>query len=440
MARRKTGPRAWVRVSHKTKERKNPRWEVVYEESNPPFKRRTKGGFPSKAAAERWRDQESPAAKDNAGQPWVDPAHGDITFQAVADEWLGNYRSKSEKARGYSQHAQILRGKRSLVRTEFGARRIGDIDHRSVASWLKDIGERRGPSTVRHNFYTFRKVIHYAMRQGLIARDPTVGLTLPEQRDFAAQQAERYALSAREVQALIAATPEPWDMYVRFAAATGMRPEELTGLQLRDVDLDAATVSVRRVRVKAKDFKSWIYEDAGKTPKATRTIDLDDLTLGELMAYLDRHQARAIRWFSEHPEHETPGDRLPLFVGVGELRPGQHQRKRGSDLDGLEYDRPLKHGWFTRRYWTAIRATAALPESVVFYDLRHFHASWHAARLGQPGALSIAELAARLGHASTKMTLDRYVHPERDRSKRNAGAGMWASGADNVSHLHRVLG
>ncbi len=40
-----------------------------------------------------------------------------------------------------------------------------------------------------------------------------------------------------------------------------------------------------------------------------------------------------------------------------------------------------------------------------------------------------------MGHASTQMTLDRYVDVEPDVDKRNAGAGMWAADDSNVVTL-----
>ena len=45
------------------------------------------------------------------------------------------------------------------------------------------------------------------------------------------------------------------------------------------------------------------------------------------------------------------------------------------------------------------------------------------ARSARP--LTIAELSERLGHASTQMTLDRYVHVEPGVDKRNASARMF---------------
>ncbi len=445
MARRKVGPRAWVRVSHRT--RKFPadrrRWEVVYEDptSAPAFKKRTKGGFHSKGDAERWRDQESPAAKTNAKQPWVDAANGDVTFQSVAEEWLGTYVSKSGKARGRAQHSAIINGQRSLVRTRWGARRIGDISHGEVAAWLAEVSGSRSDSTVRHNFYTFRRVIRYAVANSLILRDPTCDISLPEQMTVKEQQAVRYALVPAQVQALIKATPEPWSMYLRLAAATGMRPEELTGLQLRDIAADAAMLHIKRVWVKDDLARAWVYEDAGKTPAARRTLRLDDFTAQMLREYLSIHADRSERFFDAEPDRRiVDPTSLPLFPGEGPLTRGEH-RRHGTDADHWEFvdaaglPIAMRHAWFTKRYWSAIREQAGVPESVVFYDLRHFYGSWHAARLGQPGALTLAELAESMGHASTYMTLDRYVHVEPNVDKRNAGAGMWGIETSNVVAL-----
>jgi hypothetical protein len=121
----------------------------VYE--TPTNKRRTKGGFMTKQAAEHYRDHDTPAAKHNQGQAWVDPQRGDVLFRHLANEWLANYTSKSGKARGYSQHAQILSG--PLAAT-WADRRVGDITHGDVAGWLANLTASRAPSTVRHNFYT----------------------------------------------------------------------------------------------------------------------------------------------------------------------------------------------------------------------------------------------------------------------------------------------
>ena len=408
----------------------------MYEDPTAGFRRRTKGGFPHKKAAEEWRDD---FTRDTRAGEWVDPARGDVTFQKVARAWLATYTSPSGKARGYSQHAQIVNGKRSLLVMEFGSTRIGDITHSMVGGWVRKMQDMgRSASTIRHQYYTLRMVMRFAVAEGLVQRDPTVGIKPPTPRDMTAEEADRYPLTAQDVHALIAAVPEPWDMYVRLAAATGMRPEELAGLQVRDVADDA--LNIRRVLVKVNG--GLMYERQAKTPRSRRSIELDDETAAHLTAYIVSHRARALRWFSDHPEHVHPGDELPLFVGVTPLKRGTRQRKTGTDVDWLDYSRPVNHGWVTMRHWSGARRAAGLPDTVRFYDLRHFHASWLVARLGQPGALTITEISERLGHASTAMTLNRYSHSQRGRTqtKRSALGAMWASDYGNVTRLPRARG
>lgn len=309
MARRKTGARAWVRVSNHTKEKtgRDRRWEVAYEDPRRGYKRRTKGGFLNKKAAEDWRDD---FTRDTRVGAWVDPALGDVTFQAVAQAWLATYTSA--KARGYSQHDQIINGKRSLLRTEFGGMRIGDVTPLMVGVWIRKmhVEHGRSASTIRHNFYTLRKVMRFALSEGRLQRDPTADIETPKPRDLTAEEADRYPLNMQEVAALIAAVPDPWGMYVRLAAATGMRPEELCGLQLRDVTADCDVIEVRRVLVKVG--RELVYEKQAKTPKSRRSIEIDDETASLLKAYVKTHNRLALKWFSEHQGQMHPGEALPL--------------------------------------------------------------------------------------------------------------------------------
>jgi integrase len=436
MARRKTGARAWVRVSNRTKDlpASKRRWEVVYEDPANGFKRRTKGGFTSKGAAEDWKADFTQDARQGS---WVDPARGDALFKDVAEAWLPTYVSKRGKVRGKRQHEAIIQGKGSLLMKEFGSTRIGDITPASIALWVNRTN--RSPSTVRHYFYTMRLVMTYAQANRIITADPTQGVTLPEPRKMKQEEADRYPLTLAQALKLAAAVPEPWDMYVRMAAATGMRPEELGGLRLSDVDRDNQTVSVRRVVV--RDKTTVKIENVAKTSDSHRTIELDDETASLLESYIERHRARATAWFSrpENKEHKHPGDALPLWVGVGEFKRGQRQRKTGSSLDWLDYSRLVKHGWFHLRYWDAARKAAGVPENVRFYDLRHMHASLLVGMLGQPGAMTLTEVAERLGH-SPAVLLSRYAHSPRDRRQHKVSAVnvLMAGEPDtNVVPLHK---
>ncbi len=79
-------------------------------------------------------------------------------------------------------------------------------------------------------------------------------------------------------------------------------------------------------------------EDATKTTHSSRDIDLSSTTLDVLDDYIADHRKLAAKWFAEHPEHEHPGDGLPLFVGsvVG----GSHDREL---VDRLDYSKLFRY-------------------------------------------------------------------------------------------------
>lgn len=82
---------------------------------------------------------------------------------------------------------------------------------------------------------------------------------------------------------------------------------------------------------------------------------------------------------------------------------------------------------------------AGVPENVRFYDLRHMHASLLVGTLGQSGAMTLTEVAERLGHSPTVL-LSRYAHSPRDRRQHKVSAvnAVMAGVPDpNVVSLHK---
>lgn len=187
-------------------------------------------------------------------------------------------------------------------------------------------------------------------------------------------------------------------MFTRLVADSWMRPEEATGLRLRDVHVADGFVEVRTVIV---DVQGELFrEEATKTAHSSRDIDLSTTTLDVLERYVADHHKRAAKWFAQHPEHEQPGHDLPLSVGsvVG----GAHNR---SLSDRLDFSKLLRYSSIDR-YWKAALKEAGVPH-MRFYELRHAGISRHVDRIGQPGALTLKEVQERAGHSSAVMTLDR---------------------------------
>lgn len=410
MAARKQEAGAWVRQSWRNEDRprKQWRWEVVYKDPHDGYKRRTKGGFGSKRAAEVWRVDH--LAKVRRGE-YISLDQGDVVFRDLACEWLATLTT--DKAKTREGYRQIIEGERSRLNLAFGGRRLGDISHAAIARWVGEQSAELAPTTVRNNFYVLRAVLDYAVRTRRLATNPAVGVGLPKVKQQRAREEKRYPLTPGEVSAICDRLPEPWDTYTWLVAWTGMRPEEASALTLGDLDLDSATVRVRAVLVDVNG--RLVREDDPKTVKSRRTITLDTATVARLRAYVAAHRQRAMAWWPEearrraeqslYPLGPFPGDDLPLFVGI------KTGRANGvPDLERLDFSKPMRHGLFYNRHWKRTIKALGLPPHLRFYDLRHAHVSW----LVADGTLGIKEISERVGHSSAVMTLDRYAHVPRD--------------------------
>jgi integrase len=403
--------RAWVRKSHRTKDLhpSKQKWEVLWTdpEATPAYKKRTKGGFQTRSAAQDWADD---FLNQTRSGTYTDPTRATITFHTIAKEWLAaQHFDRRHTANGYRR---IIEGNNDLMET-FGSTPIGDITYSTTLRYIKDAATTKAPQTVRHRFYVLRTVLDYAVHNRLLPTNVARSVpprTLPTVRRMKAHEEQRYPLTTAETDRIIQALPEPHDMFTRLVADAWLRPEEATGLTLADVDLDEGIIRVRTVIVEVQG--ELFREDATKTHKSRRDIDLSTPTLRELERYIAEHRARATKWFASNPEHVHPGEALPLFVGL--VVGGAHGRPL---VDRLDYSKVFRYSSLDR-HWRSALKVAGVPH-MRFYDLRHAGISRHVDRIGQDGALTLKEIQERAGHGSAVMTLDRYAHTGRpDRAKR----------------------
>lgn len=407
--------KAWVRQSHRTKDAHpdKKRWEVIWTDPHRNYRQRTKGGFKTKKLAQGWADDFLTKARRHE---YIDPEAQAITFGEFAEKWL---RTKNKRLNTMRSYTIILTGKRSALHQRFGKTPLSAITHNGIAEWVADMtAQGKAAQTVRNHFFVMRAVLEYAVRCDLLLKNPALGVDLPAQRKAWHGMEDRYPLTPAEAEHIIANLADPTHaMFTRLVAATGLRPEEAVGLRLCDVDLDEGTVRVDGVVVEIDG--ELIREDKkAKNDHSRRTIDLDGSTLGHLKSYIAHHRKVAAKRFAQHPEHDHPGDSLPLFVGVGP-----------------DYSTPFRYAPFSKGEWHRAVAAAGLPR-MRCYDLRHAHASLLVGLLGQPGALSLKEVQQRLGHHSAVMTLDRYAHAgKRDRDKRRSAldAAMGTGTDGNVT-------
>jgi integrase len=205
------------------------------------------------------------------------------------------------------------------------------------------------------------------------------------------------ALPADNVRTLMAVCADDGSVYadaIVIAAQTGLRLGELLALRWQDVDLDARTLRVTG-SLRRQSGRGQVRGEA-KNPSSNRVVSYGS----DVDAALRRQQAaqrvQKVRW---GPDYQQGG--YCLVTGLGAPLSAEN----------------------TRRAWLRLRELAALPSRARIHDLRHTHATMLLAD-GMP----VNDVAARLGHASAKMTLDVYGHAVPDNQQ------------DAVRRLERLLG
>jgi integrase len=237
-------------------------------------------------------------------------------------------------------------------------------------------GRRNGkgglsPKTCRHLHATIRAALNDAVRWQLLTRNVALQATPPRP-----QPKEMQTWTAPELRGFLAHV-EAERLYAAYvlAATTGLRRGELLGLRWRDLDLNAARLSVTQTLVSVNYAVSF---SAPKTAKGRRSVALDSATVGVLRA----HRVAMLE------------ERLSLGLGA----PAEDGLVF-TDLDGTA----LHPVGFSERFDRLVKAAGA--RRIRLHDLRHTHATLALAAGVHPKVVS-----ERLGHSSVSITLDLYSH------------------------------
>jgi integrase len=317
----------------------------------------------------------------------LDPAGARTTVEnyAEAQAEIALCRASSAK-----RHAASL----ALFVEMFGARPLAKVRHSDIRAWVKARGGEVSARTLRTELGTVRALFAAAVADRLIGSSPCDGVTVAS-----APRRERTAIERAGVEAIAARLPAHWGRLAPITARTGLRPAEVLGLTVPQIDFLRRELTVDRQR--RQDGRVVLEV---KTPTSRRTIPLDDGTLELLAAQI-----------AEHPA----GVKAPIFDDRGEVvgyAPLVFHTGAGAALS----HRALNATW--KRH-----ATAAGFEGVRVHDMRHFFAS----ALIRAGA-SVVLVSQLLGHASPAITADIYAHEfeDRDERARSLVASVWEPAAE----------
>lgn len=283
---------------------------------------------------------------------WVNPRLGKIRLRDWAEQVSSTRVLKPKTQAGYES---LLR---QHILPRLGDRRLAAIKPSDVQTFVVDLRRELSPSRVRHAYFVLRSTLDAAVRDGVIGRNPCVGIELPK----AERREERHMDAARL--AAVAEACGPYRTLVMLLGTTGMRWGETAALRVRDVDLLGGRIHVRE---SISEVGGALHVGPPKSGKP-RSIRAPGAVLDSIRIEIEGKSSQNL-----------------VFTAPG--------------------GGPLRHANFRNRVWLPALREARLPADTRIHDLRHTAV----ALLIEQGAPA-KMIQDQLGHASITTTMDVYGH------------------------------
>jgi integrase len=286
-------------------------------------------------------------------------------------QWLSDSAKHAVKATSYRAYESQTR---NHIVPAIGKVKLSRLTPAHLqALYAAKLREGMKPASVRQIHAILHKALEQAVRFSLIPTNPASKVDPPKIR-----QEEIAPLTAEQASKLLDVTRNERDHYealYMLALTTGLRIGELLGLKWSDIDLHPRRLRVSRQLQRSRE-EGLIFTE----PKAAsrRTVDLPASTVEALKRHRKRQAEETLKAGGAYLDNDL------LFA---------------ADLGG-----PIGPEKVTQRAFKPLLKRAGLPE-IRFHDLRHTFATLLLAQGVHPTYVQRA-----LGHASVKMTLDRYSH------------------------------
>ena len=295
---------------------------------------------------------------------------GKLTIAQHLDNWLAGYVVTNCSPRTLDGYQSIVR--RHLA-PNLGHFLLRQLSPQAIQLYYGKACQKLSARTVHHQHRVLSEALKYAVRQGLLGRNPCELVDPPRPR-----RTTMRTLDPSEVNALVEAAEDSYYFPVFYTAlSTGLRQAELLGLRWRDLDLGLIpSVSVNRVLYRNRAEGKYEFHEP-KTAHSRRLVEMTPKLAAFLKGY---RQAREALW-------RDLGKELSLDDLV-------FTNPRGNPICSSSLDREFGR----------ILSRAGL-RNVRFHDLRHTFASLMLMRGAKPKVISEA-----LGHSSVAFTMDVYSH------------------------------
>ena len=301
-----------------------------------------------------------------------------MTLGEWLDKWLDEYMIFTIRESTLDSYRAMVKNQ---VKPFIGGKQISSLTTADIQKFYNKIkkegrvrphpihGKALADSMVRGVHMMLHEALDAAVKERLIAKNPTNGTTVPK-----CNYPEKQILGDNQLETFLEAIKghEYWCDFFYVEVMTGLRRGEICGLKWQDINFEENKLQVKRSVAVKKGGGVSIGET--KTETGVRSIQMPP-SVAELLK--SKKQTAITEWVFPHFLHpEQP------------ISPASAYRK-------------LK----------VILKNAELP-LIRFHDLRHTFAT-HATQ----GGVDPKTLAGILGHTNASFTLDTYAHVTSDMQK-----------------------
>lgn len=349
--------------------RPNGRWRARYRDKTGRSHSKT---FDRRADAQSYLDD---VGHDMRRGQWIDPKLARIPFEQWADRWwTTTTKLRPTTRRGYWGILQ------HHVRPYFEGWPLSDISYIDVEEFITHLlGQGLSPKYTRDCVSVLSLVLKSAVRANVRKDNPAADHNIPIPRR---KLHEGDVLSMEQIHQLVAHVKDPYKPAVWLLMLAGLRPAELCGLRVCDVDFVKHVIHVSQTVRPVHSFDSegfGLVIGPPKTSAGDRRIPIPAWLCDDLAAMVAARRR----------------------ANGGERSSGH----RGEFLFQTRYGNPLNRDKLREKVVRPALREAGLPETFRTYDLRHSHASVMI-DLG----VNLLALAQRMGHSDPAMTLRLYGH------------------------------
>lgn len=303
-----------------------------------------------------------------------------LNFDA-GSQTVGQYMTRwlEDSARGdlapRTYHSYRLQIRAHIV-PAFGRTKLARLSPAHIQSlYAAKLRDGLKPSSVRYTHAVLHRSLEQAVKFGLIPRNPARVVDPPKIRQeeitpFTPEQARAFLEAARG---------ERFEALYVVSLACGLRMGEALGLKWGDVDLEAGTMRVNRQlqRMRRDGEQSGTLTFSEPKNASRRTVDLPQRAIEALRTHR-KGQTEEILGASEYEDSGL------VFASV-----------KGTPLEGTN---------IVNRFFKPLLRRSGL-RAVRWHDLRHTYSTLLLSQGVHPKYVQQS-----LGHASIRLTLDRYSH------------------------------